>query len=153
VAPAGFVTPTTSETEWFVYWAFARIFQTENYRRGPFFGLKGQGQWGYQIGDRELGGAVVDFVHYTSRSGRPTAVRVQTEYWHNMAETEVHQRDALQLQKLMSRYNVVDLYDFKFKHDLTGQAVMVATKAALGLIQLANPVASGVVYRTPKPMG
>lgn len=148
-APPGFVIGQTSESEWWIYWAFAKIFgQPQDPRIGPFYGAPGI--WGYQVGHRELGSAVIDFVVYPNKKSRNLryAFRIQTEYFHNYADSETQAYDLMQLWRLSAYNVVVDVYDFEFMYDLTGQAVIILLKRALNG-ELWSPVTnnSSVIQR------
>lgn len=130
--PPGFNIGQTSTYEWMVYLGFAKIFgQPADPRIAPFFGAPGL--WGYQVGSNELGGAVIDFVVYPNRRtrGRRMAFRVQTEYFHNYVDAERHAYDLMQLWRLSDYNDVVDIYDYEFAHDPTGQAVIILLKRAM----------------------
>lgn len=130
--PAGFNRGQTSSYEWMVYLAFAKIFgQPLDPRLPPFFGAPGL--WGFQVGSNQQGSAVIDFVVYPNRrtNGLRMAFRVQTEYFHNYVEAERHAYDLMQLWRL-SEYNVVvDIYDYEFADDPTGQAIVILLKRAM----------------------
>lgn len=130
--PPGFVIGQTSATEWVIYWAMSKVFgQPQDPRQAPFFGAPNI--WGFQIGGREQGQSVIDFVVYPQPRSRNLryAFRIMTEYFHNYADAETQAYDLMQLWRL-SEYNVVvDLYDYEFMSDLTGQAPIVLIKRAL----------------------
>jgi hypothetical protein len=130
--PPGFVVGQTSKTEWFIYWALAKVFgQPQEPRDGPFIGHPGI--WGFQVGSRQQGGSVIDFVIYPNKRSRNLriAFRIQTEYFHNYADSEVQAYDLMQLWRLSDYNIVVDLYDYEFMDDLTGQAAIILVKRAL----------------------
>jgi hypothetical protein len=148
--PPGFLTATNSVTEWMVYWAFARIYANpKDPRIGPFHG--GPPQWTYQqpvLGGRFTPlGAVTDFIDWRPYSGRPVIVRVQTEHWHLFASTEKQIEDLMQKARLGDRADVVDIYDYQFTDDPTGQSVIQVVKSAVGLIETPDPLRAGVVQR------
>jgi hypothetical protein len=130
--PAGFVTGQTSASEWVIYWAMAKVFgEPQDPRQGPFFGFPGV--WGYQVGGREQGQAVIDFVVYPNRRSRNLryGFRVQTEYFHNYADSKTQAYDLMQLWHLSDYNVVVDLYDYEFMYDLRGSAAIILIKRAL----------------------
>jgi hypothetical protein len=148
--PPGFLKATVSETEWWVYWACARIFKNPvNPRIGPFVG--GPPEWTYQqpyIGGRFTPlGAVIDFIVWRTPTGRPLGIRVQTEHWHLFASHDQQVSDLMQRGRLMETLDVVDIYDYAFTGDPTGQAVIQTVKGALGLIELGDPLRAGTVRR------
>ncbi len=146
--PAGFVGGTTSATEWVVYWAMSKVFGLpQNPRIGPFFGEPSL--WGFQVGSRQLGGAVIDFVVYPNKRsfGLRYAFRIQTERFHNYASSETQAYDLLQSWRL-SEYNVVvDLYDYEFLDDPTGGQCIVLIKRALAGELWSPPGNTGIAMR------
>jgi len=148
--PPGFVTPTTSKSEWFVYWAFCRLLGIPDgdMRRYPFFGDHegNQGRFGYQIGSRGAGGAVVDFLYYAA-AGRYIAMRVQTERYHYYVGADRQVFDAIQFANLSKKFDVVDLVEFKWISDLTGKAVIDAVRSGMRGRGEVDPIASGTVRR------
>jgi hypothetical protein len=149
--PPGFIMPTNSITEWFVYWALARIFHNPlDPRVGPFFG--GWPDWTYQKavdgGRKEPGGAVIDFVVYTKGPrNRGTALRVVTEYFHLFTSSQKQATDEMQKERISEFMDVIDLYDYTFLSDKTGAAVIKRVKEALGLIEYENVLAAGTALR------
>lgn len=131
-----------------VYLGLSKVFgQPAEPRTPPFEGA--DGLWGYQIGSRRQGSSVVDFVVFPNpRSfGLRMGFRIQTEYFHNYADAEVHAYDMMQLWRL-SQYNVVvDLYDYEFADDPTGQAVIILLKRALNGELWAPTGSTGIVQR------
>lgn len=142
--PSDFVRPTTSKTEWMVYWALAEIYKNPvDPRRGPFIG--GPPDWAYQEGTGGDGTrSKPDFVIYRKKR---LILRVQTEYRHLFTDIQKQTYDRLQ-KIFQSNYNdVVDLYDVDFVNDKTGQAVIIVVKNALGLIQRPDPIVAGNALR------
>ncbi len=85
--PPGFVRATTSGSEWYVYWALAKISGSPkgaDVRNPPFYGSRDGELWRYQYpyaGGRHLpGGAVVDFVWMPFNNS--ILLRLQTEHFH-----------------------------------------------------------------------
>lgn len=146
--PPEFNVGQTSSYEWMAYLGFAKIFGLPTDPRvPPFFGAPGI--WGYQVGSNQQGGAVIDFVVYPHRRtrGMRMAFRVQTEYFHNYVDSERHAYDLMQLWRL-SEYNiVVDLYDYEFAHDPTGQAICILLKRAMNGELWSPTVNTGVAMR------
>lgn len=149
--PPGFVTATTSATEWMVYWALSKIFNNPlDPRQPPYEG--GWPDWTFQDpyngGRREPGGSVIDFIVYNPGRGRnQLALRIVTEYWHLYTSGRKQATDQMQKETLSAGMDVVDLYDFDFVNDPTGQAVIIATKNALGMIERPNPILLGTALR------
>lgn len=143
--PSGFLRPTTSATEWMVYWALSKVFKNpEDPRRGPFVG--GPPDWAYQQGQGGDGTrSVPDFVIY-----RPTRIvlRVQTEFRHVFTDNQKQTYDRMQrINQERAGFRVVDIFDQAFVTDKTGQAVIVVCKAALGLLQQVDPILAGTALR------
>jgi hypothetical protein len=130
--PPGFVNGQTSPQEWMVYLGLWKVMGLAgDPRTPPFEGYPGV--FGYQVGGSQLGQSKIDFVVYPVRQSRGLryAFRVQTEYFHNFVDAEKQAYDLLQAWRL-SEYNVVvDLYDFEFAEDPTGQAVCILLADAL----------------------
>jgi hypothetical protein len=143
--PPGFVTPTTSATEWYVYWALAKIYEDPlDPRQGPFFGRKLK--WGYQIGldgGRSAGGAVVDFLIDEVPSGKRLGIRVVTQYFHLGQGSGKIAQDETQKANLMKYIDVYDLYDTEVLDDRTGEKSIIATKKALSMIHSSDPIFAG----------
>jgi hypothetical protein len=151
--PPGFVRATTSATEWFVYWALARIFgNPTDPRVGPPF-LGGWPDWTYQQGAGSAGArSKPDFTVY--RNGAQVYLRVQTEYRHIYADAEKQAYDRLQFLSQSKVASVIDLFDYLFVNDPSGQAAIVVCKQALGLIQIPDPIVAGTAKRgSRQPFG
>lgn len=149
--PPGFVTPKTSATEWPPYWGLARIFGTpkaDRVRTGPFIG--GPPIWTYQAYvDANAGkSANIDFVVWNPYPrGTPIAIRIQTEFFHNFARNDTQVFDILHKERLSRGFAVVDIYDFDYMRDGTGQAIIVLLKDALGMIERPSAIRTGRVQR------
>ena len=154
-APPGFGGPTVSFTEWIFYWALWKVMDSEGDPRRsgpPFIGFPPD--WTYQqpfIGGRaEPGGAVVDFIVWRTQTGRPLGIRIQTEYFHLFTSHNKQVSDLMQKQKLMDQIDVVDVYDYTITDDPTGQAAIQVCKAALGLIELPDPLKGATARRNSR---
>lgn len=148
VPPAGFLTGQNSPLEWMVYLGMSKILgQPTDPRIGPYIGFPGL--WGYQVGGSNLGQSKIDFVVYPNRRsfGLRIAFRIQTEYFHNFADSEKQAYDAMQSLHLSEYNRVVDLYDYEFAEDPTGQAVCILIKRALAGELWQSPGATGVAMR------
>lgn len=141
LAPEGFVGGTTSQTEWYVYWALEQI-------RGP----EGEvGRWDYQssmLGGRHMvGGAVIDFVLY--EDDYQIGLRIQTFYFHLASPQGSYKQSSDLEQKI--RLNdgtdlyVVDIYEQDYIHDESGEAVKREVIRAMSLIEEYNPRSAGGV--------
>ena len=128
--PPGFVTPTTSAEEWVAYWAFSRVFEDpapDKVRIPPFFGGL---EWGFQLGDRELGSAVVDFVVYLP--GEIIGIRLVTEFFHAAAGVQKEASDLGQVLTLSRFMTVKDLYSQDIIEDASGESAVRAIVELLG---------------------
>ena len=150
--PLAFLDPTLhgSATEWIVYWALAKIFNTpKDPRQGPYIG--GPPDWVYQkwvLGGRSSpGGAVIDFVVNTTQLSRPVGLRLVTEFFHLYAGPNKIASDRLQMELVSREMDVVDIIDFEITGDRTGQTAIVRIKEALGFIQRPDPIRAGTVRR------
>lgn len=153
VVPAGFLGNRNSAVEWMVYWALSKIFGNPiDPRVGPFQG--GWPDWRYQDptgAGSGVKGSVIDFVVYRVQNrSRPVLIRVVTEHFHLFTNAYTQGADAIQRTALEAMGDVVDLFDYAFTGDPTGQAVIVQCKQALGLIERPNPIAAGTAQRAPR---
>ncbi len=150
--PAGFILASTSISEWMVYWALAKIYgQPKDPRQGPFIGFPGV--WGYQVpamGGRAVGGAVVDFIVFDTASGIPIGIRIQTELWHLFTANRKQATDLLQRQRLSENMTVIDVYDYQYTGDKTGQQVIQVMKTAIGAIEIPDPLRGATARRNPR---
>jgi hypothetical protein len=149
--PAGFVTVKTTATEWPVYWGLAKIFgapAADQIRTGPFRG--GPPFWEYQA-YLDLGGikkSNYDFIIWQPNVyGAPVVIRVQTEWQHSFTNSAKHRYDAFHRARAEENFDVVDLYDYLFLGDESGQAVIQLLKSALQLIEPPNPIYAHSVQR------
>ena len=153
--PPNFLVATNSVTEWMVYWAMGPALNIGIEMRNtgpPFMGVPGF--FSYQtplLGGRSLpGGAVPDFTIERTRTGIPVIIRVVTEFWHIFTSNAKQVSDTLQKQRIEDEVDVVDIYDYTFTHDPTGQAIIQVVKAAAGLIELPDPMRAGVARRNER---
>lgn len=131
IAPAWIITPTTSVSEWYIYWALRKI-----------KGDAGDGNWGYQISSNNSK-TIIDFVIWDANPR--IAIRVQSERFHIAVPNDKHRYDKLQREMLeRSGYKVIDVYEEHFLRDKTGQAAILIVKDALKGIQKPTPIK----YRT-----
>lgn len=151
--PPGFVTPTTSVTEWFVYFALSRVLgYPKDPRRPPYVGWPGL--WGFQAnfegGRHRRGGQVLDFLvepgSYSRQSGG-IAIRIQTEYYHVYTDGRTHALENILESRLARHYEVRDLWDQEFVRDPTGEAAVLAVKQVLSGQRQANPVRTRTAIR------
>lgn len=158
--PDGFIRASTSGSEWFAYWAMARIYgdpKGGDVRNPPFYGSRDESKWKYQYpyaGGRHLpGGAVVDFV--ASPFNNAVLIRIQTEHFHVYTTTRKQATDILQHDVLAKYGLVVDVYDQWYMDDPTGVSCIVQMKHAIQGILPVDPLQGGTAKRTkvPKPGG
>ena len=149
--PPGFVTIKTTATEWPVYWGLSKIFNSPEahaVRSGPFRG--GPPFWEYQA-YLDLGGlkkSNYDFIVWQPNPySAPVAIRVQTEGFHAFTTNEKHRYDVLHRARAEENFDVVDLYDYLWLDDPSGQAVIKALKYALQLIEPPSPIYTHSVQR------
>jgi hypothetical protein len=149
--PPGFVTVKTTATEWPVYWGLARIFgrpSADKVRQGPFLG--GPPVWEYQS-YLDLGGikqSNFDFVVWQPNPyGSPVAIRIQTEFIHSFTNNTKHKYDVLHRNRAEENFDVVDIFDYLFLGDESGQSIIQLLKYALQLIEPPNPIYAHTVQR------
>jgi len=155
VAPQGFVTATTSGSEWRVYWAGFQVFERNaDPRKPPFFGTPNGlfvYQYAYTGGRHFLGGAVVDFVIYPYNGAAGSIlVRLQTEEFHVFTTPQKHAYDALQQAELGKYGRVYDIFDQWILDDKggpPGQAAIMALKDCVDDRLEINPLLSGQAQR------
>jgi hypothetical protein len=151
--PAEFVGAKNSAAEWPPYWGLARIFGEPSprlLRQPPYMGAPGI--WEYQ--EYIPGGLMttnIDFVVLPSNGlAQPTAIRIQTEFVHGPdAEHGKIAADIMYRNYVEAGYDVVDIWDFDYMADYTGEAIIQLLKEALGLIEPPNPLLSGRWRRVP----
>ena len=85
--------------------------------------------------------------------GQLTALGEQTEFFHSFTTNAKHQYDVLHRLRAEERFDVVDLYDYLYLSDPSGQAAILAVKFALQLIEPPNPIYTHAVRRTKSYMG
>lgn len=150
--PPGFLIASTSVSEWAVYWALSKIYgDPKDPRVGPYIGAPGI--WEYQsplMGGRGIGGSVMDFLIKGTPSGTMIGIRLQTELWHLYTTNKKQASDLLKRQRLEEMIEVVDLYDYTFMGDASGQLVVQAVKSAIGMIEIPNPLRAGTARRNKR---
>ena len=146
--PPGFVTATTSASEWIAYWASAVVFHDPpDPRRPPDFGGR---DWGYQKsldgGRREQGGAVIDYIYWLP--GETIGMRLQTARFHDAAGPEKEAMDRAQLVALSWQWGITikDLDEQDIIADRTGEAAVRRLVELLGGRERINPGVAGT-YR------
>lgn len=150
-APEAFLTQQTTQTEWIIYWALARIFNNptpDKVRHAPFEG--GWPIWTYQayVDAQADSQTNIDFVIWAPNGeAKPIAIRIQTEFFHNFANVSTQIYDITHRERLQNGFEVVDIYDYMFLRDESGQAAILLCKLAMGLIEPAQVITSGAVQR------
>ena len=133
--PPGFISPSTSKTEWWLYWALSKIFGVpKDPRRGPFAGYPGV--WTYQKPfemRNAPGSTIIDFVieSHARTAGVPTALRLVTEQYHLFTTAKKQAKDIIQRNRLSSTYLVKDVFEQDFINDKTGSSCIVLLKRLL----------------------
>ena len=147
--PNGFLNGQNSLTEWYVYWALAKIFNNpRDPREAPFFG--GWPDWEYQSSQlggftRALGSAVVDFVVHIGSTH--ILLRIQTEYFHLYTSSRKQSYDEVQRLNLEKVGRVIDVYDYDLLGDTTGQKAIITMKRSIGMLERASPLRAGTALR------
>lgn len=149
--PPGFVTATTSASEWFCYWAIAKVLKfPKDPRQGPFTGWPGLWayQWDVEGGRAQRGGQVADFVIMPGNVvDGEILIRLQTDRYHVHTDYRKQATDAI-LQTRLARFGrVVDVYEEDVILDKTGQAAVLEMKRALFGGRSDNPLRAGDAKR------
>lgn len=149
--PPGFTGPTTSATEWMVYWALWRLMHNPGDPRVddlPYIGR--HGDWGYQtseMGGRLMAlGSVSDFT-VRLRAGQEVWIRLDTAYYHTNAPAAQQARDFYLKTHVVPGVKVLTLYDIDFVADATGASVLRVTQEAIEGRERINPIVSGMARR------
>lgn len=126
-APGWIITPSTSVSEWYIYWALEKK-----------LGKQGEGKWGYQISSNNSS-TIIDFVVW-DREPR-IAIRVQSERYHIATPQRRQTYDRLQREMLeRSGYKVIDVYEEHFLGDKTGKAALAVVSDALKWRERPSPI-------------
>ena len=146
--PPGFIRATTSKSEWWMYWALAKIFNDPaEPRRPPFYG--GQ-KWGFQLainGGRQVpGGAVVDFIVYLE--GETIGLRLQTPYFHYLTSPLKQFLDEKQAGGLSRYMTVRDVFEVDILEDQSGSGAIRTIVGVLGGRERINPATAGTGRQT-----
>jgi hypothetical protein len=154
--PPGFLTGPNaagivSAEEWQVYWALAKIYRDPPDPRLPPYEGARDGSWTYQIpllgGRREPGGLVLDFICYFQ--GERVGLRLQTAYFHVLADSGQQAYDALQEATLSEFMRIEDVFSQDFiGADDNGQSAVIAVKNALQGIPRRDPILTGQGQQT-----
>lgn len=150
--PPGFVTAHTSKEEWWLYWAFSKVYNDPVDPREPPFTGSRVGEWFFQVaeqGGRVPAGSVSDFQLKTPLGW--IIVRLDTERWHIFANANVQMRD-LFLKTHIRTGKVITVYSQDFIHDDTGEAVCKVAALATKGVEMPSPIRSGTALRR-RPVG
>ncbi len=147
--PPGFVSATTSATEWIFYWASFKYFDLGDPRKPPYIGDPAGVVFTYQTpesgGRQGPGGSVSDFVYHLGTGD--VVVRLDTWYFHIAASAQQHAKDAELKRRVWGRgVRVYTVYDAQFVHDKTGAAAVRALHAVITGKEIYSPVTSGLAY-------
>lgn len=144
--PEGFVTAHTSKTEWYVYWAIAKVLNDPvDPRRPPFVGGE---RWAYQKaeeGGRVKGGQVLDFVVFNG--AHSIGIRVETERYHIFTTAANHAHDFYLKTHSKAADVIVNVYDQDFMGDPSGQAACAVVARALKGEEGPSPMATATGRR------
>ena len=145
--PPGFVTGTTSASEWVPYWAISKVFSDPPDPRKPPF--EGGQLWDYQVsldgGRRQRGGSVADFTVWLP--SQPIIIRLVTERFHIATNALKKAQDRRQAMNLEKYARVVDLYEQDIIADQSGEAAVRRIVELLGGRQRINPATAGTFRR------
>jgi len=131
--PPGFLTQQTTEDEWYIYWALAKIFSDPGpitVRQAPFAGGL---DWEYQAVKSSLGltgKTAIDFLIFLP--GELVGLRIQTERYHVLVDEEKSAYDVSQFLALSRSITMHDLYSQDFIEDASGESAVRVTIEALG---------------------
>lgn len=155
--PPGFITIKTTATEWPIYWALAKVLgapAADKVRTAPFLG--GPPHWEYQsyVDVGGLKDTNYDFMIWQPNGfSAPVALRVQSEAFHSFTHNAKHVYDRLHRARGEEHFDVVDIYDYLYMGDKSGQAAILTVKYALQLIEPPSPIYSHAVRRVKSYMG
>lgn len=146
--PEGFVSGTTSASEWVAYWACATIFEDPPDPRKPPF--EGGRIWRYQVpfegGRSKRGGSVMDFL--IDLPAEMIGIRLSTERYHEAADPRKKAFDRAQAMSLERRnVRVEDLYEQDIIADTTGNAAIRRIIELLGGWERVSPTRAGTFRR------
>jgi hypothetical protein len=150
--PTGFVTATTSGSEWVLYWAIWKVLGVPgDVREEPFSGRPTyfSFQRSFSGGREEIGGAVADFVVYGGR-GRlhdSIIIRLQTEHFHRFTNVMTQARDARQAIMLQGAARLIDIEEVNILGDQTGEKACRHVAEVLSGTYLPNPMESSTQRR------
>jgi hypothetical protein len=72
---------------------------------------------------------------------------VQTEFIHSFTNNTKHRYDVLHRSRAEENFDVIDIFDYLFLGDESGQAIIQLLKSALQLIEPPNPIYAHSVQR------
>lgn len=146
--PVGFVGAKNSASEWFIYWALAKIFGVPRDPRLPPFSGAEDDTWRYQSYQRAAtlsGRTNIDFtVNYR---GERVGIRIESERYHIFVNPIQAAYDREAIYMTSARNRIVNLYEQDFIGDPTGAAAIVLVKEALRGEQRPDPRSAGSARR------
>src|SRR5690606_36950937 len=149
--PPGFVTATTSASEWFIYWAISKVLKfPKDPRQGPFNGWAGLWEFQHPLmgGPAARGGAVADFrILPGNVVDGEILIRLQTSRWHLFTDHSKQATDQILLTRMARFGRVVDLFEQDVILDKSGQAAILEVKRALWGGKPSDPLAAGTAKR------
>ena len=152
--PPGFLTYTNSRSEWWIYWAIAKVLKfPQNPRQGPFIGWPGL--WSYQTpfeGGRAVrGGQVLDFVIESPSTNYGTvAIRIQTERYHVFTDERKRAKEDILMARVARHTRVADIFEQDFMmgpNSDSGQAAILEVKRAIYGGRASDPSKAGTARR------
>lgn len=146
--PPGFVSGTTSRSEWVAYWAMAKIFEDPPDPSVPPY--EGGMNWKYQVpfegGRSKRGGSVMDFL--VTLPAEMIGIRLSTERYHEAVDPRKKAFDRAQAMSLEKRnVRVEDLYEQDIIADTTGNAAIRRIIELLGGWDRVSPSRAGTFRR------
>jgi hypothetical protein len=149
-APTEFLSAQTTETEWYVYWAFSKLFHDpKDPRLPPYTGAR-DGSWQYQKfvegpSDSVIGNLRnVDFIAVFGT--QLIGFRIQTARFHVMASSVIQAKDFYLKTHITGVTRLVDIYEQDFIGDPSGEAVCTTLANALRGFESAGPNRMGTAY-------
>jgi hypothetical protein len=148
IPPPGFVGAKTSASEWMIYWALAKVYNSpRDPRVGPYFGAE-DGSWVYQSYQRAPTLSGRQNIDFTAQfRGELVAIRIETERYHIFVDPiqAAFDREAIWIAEKWNR--VQNIYEQDFIGDPSGQAAIILVKEVLRNEQRPDPRTAGIARR------
>ena len=148
-APPEFLSAQTTETEWQVYWAFAKLYgDPKDPRQPPYTGAR-DGSWQYQVYVQGPLGDDARNLDFVAIHDDRTSVgfRIQTERFHIIVDAFVQAEDFFLKTNIRGVSYIVDIYEQDFIGDPTGYAVCTVVANALRGIESPGPIRLGTARK------